>query len=927
MTIESLPVWTFEANWTDDVVESLEFFTKILTSKSGAEQRNAHRNTPRRMLEFKVSESGTARTLMNNFIELHGGSRIYLPLWFDQYETTLVSPSGAKNLFVPIVDVMLSVDDVVFITNGDPLVYELAEIASFAADRIVTKANLTKTWDVGTRVFKLVQAQFVDQPSLEEMSSLVDEGNVKFLVMEANPWEIQVVETFGPLINQGTSFVSHSYHDLSDPTGRTEEQFMMAAAFFAAWDAIKDEPGAEYDDAARYYRELAQGILDAIGDGEDRTPILRYPVSADSEFLNLPNYRFAARSNAPIGDTPLTETFTAVDNVLFIPDASGTEDPINRVWQIYPATAELFFPMAWAPSYDYEVPTVDLSFEIDDWVETVDGVSIPIPVTAPDDIDDWNVVYSYDSTEAVEIGNAFQLLPAISRVRNETAVYAGDISHWSERALTRAITMDGRAGMDVYWSRVRAQFRKTDLKGRRVDDQRWIFQQMPLVDALPPLDDVPKGFFSYSDHPGAVPPTAVESMDSSWTGYNFWSRDTNGDLIATTPVPGALSRVQFGRKFAEQWRQAETYQDPDQYLYVSISCTRKPVLASGEYFLIWMSSSEDDEDETDRWFADIGSKVAFVATALASAPIEFLIPLSDFKKRTYNGAGVSLWGATMPAGQIIKSFGISAEFNNNISIRLREMRLLAGPNAGWVTTNLAKAKKGYAMAFAPGVTPSLINLNIDQQRFNGMNFSPMHGYQFADYWKIAETEANTIYAGLTINDLPIPNRVTNAIEYPISATTAGAVTKTAAALLMEQQLRFLDHAQKEYDADGGDLGPFAHTYTMNTYDRLLFKDEAHSKWVYENFRPYTQWGGFQYRIAEGLAQAIELMGATTTYADSKALAITLLTGFTTWLNVAWPNLTGSWAGFDGLRVYSGDESDYVHRFTGDENPFVEVYSE
>lgn len=930
MAIENIPVWSFQADWENNVVETLEFFTNILTSRTGAEQRRANRNTPRRMVEFDVTVADAERSMMQNFIRLHGGKEIYLPTWFDQYETIANSPAGAKNVFFPIEDqnVMLGVGDKVFITNDDPLDYELGEIASFATDKIVLVSNLVKTWPIGSRVYRMVKARFTDQPSISDLAPSVSQGTVRFMVREPNPLGIANPNVLGPLVTESTYYVSHSYHDLVDPTGRTEEQFMFSAAMFAAYDALKDEVGEEWDEASRFYLELAQNTLDAIGDGTTNTPILRAPVNANSEILNLPHYRFAARSNAPVAQLNLTEAFTAVDNQIFIQDFNQRGNIVNKIWRIYPTTAELHFEAPWSRAFDYETPTVDVSFIIDEWTEDETGVTFPLPMGVPDEIDDWNVVYSFDTSVVVEIGNAFKLLPAISPMRAATSAYAGEISHWSERALTRAIAMDARAGLATYWSRLRAQYRKTDIKGRHVNDQRWIFEQMPNVAAIPAINDIPKGFFCYSTNAGADAPIGIEATDASWTGYNFISRDANGDWIATVPADAVTARTQIGRVFADQWRQSESFQAADQYLYVQVACNRKPVLANGDYFLVW-ASSKDDDDEGARWFADIGSKVAFVATTLGSGTvIDFLIPITDFKKRSYNSLGVSVWGATMPAGQILKSFGISAEFKLTYSMRLRSMRLLSGVDAAWVSANLTVAKRGYPMPFAPGVAPSLTNLAMDQQRFLGENFSPLHGYQFPDFWKIAEAEANAIYPGLAVTDLPIPARPSNVIGYPISpTTTVGAFTKTPAALLMEQQLTFLDHAQKEYDADGGDLGPFAHTYTMNTYDRFLFDDPAHSKWVYENVRPYTQWGGFQYRIAESLAQTIDVIAADTTFWDSRTLAMTLLTGFITWINTAWPNLDGVYAGFDGLRVFSGDEADYAHRFSGDENPFVEVYSE
>lgn len=928
MTIESLDAWVFEPNWETPIIEGLEFKTNILTSKWGAEQRIAHRDTPRRTFEIDLTVAGGERPHMEQFIRNNGGRRFYMPIFVDRYELSDDMNGGTSEAFMDTDGMMIAAGDVIMVKDPNSHECDLYEVDSFTSTKINIVGETWRYWPAGSFVYKVQQAQFVDQIALDEIGHSASVGAVKVLIMDSNPLIIQEPEVTGPLITLGRFYVSHSYHDMSDPTGRSEEQFMMGGAFLAAYDALKNDDA----ESADYYFDRAMEILSdtALGLGDEQSNIIR-SYWADDPFSTLPHYRFAARSNAAIGETTLDQTFEVnADNSLVIPDYYATGDSIERVWKIYPTTAKLFIEKPWSPAYDFETPTVDVSLDITDWSITDDGIEVPLPVEADDEIEEWNLVYTYENGKAIDIGRAFELLPAIQPTRPFTSIYAGEMHHWTERTLSRAVTILNDMGNWVadYYEGMLDSWRKSDLRARRIDDQRWIFEPMPLVDPIPSLDDVPKGFFCYSNHSSASAPIGTFGTDADWTGYNFWSRDTNGDWIAETDVPDALSRVQIGRNFSDQWRQAASFQDADQYLYVSVSCTRKPVLANGEYFLVWASSKDDDTEE-DRWFADIGSLAPFVATSLASGTvIEFLIPLANLKRRTYNGAGVSVWGSAMPAGQILKSFGISAEFNDNIGIRLRGMRLLSGSSAAWVTSNLTKAKKGYPMAYAPGVSPTLVTLHIDQQRFTGPNFSPLHGYQFPEFWKNAEAEANSIFAGLTVNDLPIPDRTTNVIGYPITATTSvGAVAKTPAAMLMEQQLRFLDHAQKEYQADGGTLGPFAHTYTMNTYDRFLFNDSTHSKWVYENARPYTQWGGFQYRIAEGLAQTIDTIGATAAYSDSKTLATTILTNFMTWLNGAWPNLTGTWAGFDGIRVFSGDEADFAKRFSGDENPFLENYED
>lgn len=935
MAIGALPVWSFEPNWDGEVVETLKWLTDILTSPTGAEQRRSMRDMPRATYEFSVLVAENQRAFMANFINMHGGRQVYLPLWYDKYEVN--ATSSFKNVFMNVTDdFMIAPNDICIITNGDPFVFDLFEVDSVSTDRFRAVSNLSRSWPAGSYVYKVIEAQFDEQPQPSSQNSFVDSVRVRFRSMQPNDIRfigeipIRGVPPKGrPMVQPASKLVSATYQDTDDPAGTAKDQFIMAAAMLAAHEVLLAETTDEAIEACDYFKDLGLDLMDAIGDGDENTPILRAPIPADSETINLPHWLFVARGSETVHVASLDDTFTtsADGQYLTIPAGNFRGQSVEHIYGIYPPTAELFLRNPFSPAYDYENPTVDLMWEVPTWeTNEDDGTTFVIPDTAEDlHLPSWNIVYRYPSTRMLELGQAYHLIPTIHAVQADVVHYTPDTLKFAERALTRAIALDSRAGMPAAWTALRSSWRKSDLKGRQIDDQRWIMRPMPLADPIPALTDWPKGFFSYSDNASARSPGVVESTDQAWTGYDFWTRDTNGDVIGTVPTDVAPTRVQYGRAFSDQWRQSQTFQDPDQYLYVAVSCSLKPT--GSEFFLVWVSSADDDDDETHRWFADIGSLGSFVATTLVSGNvIEFLIPRTSFKKRTYDVDGNTTWGSTMPAGQILKSFGISAEIVNTYTIRLRAMRLLAGPSTGWVTSNLALAKKGYVMPFAPGVSPAFINANLEKQEFMGTNGSPLHGYQLADTWKLLETEANSKFAGLVPGSLPVPDRTTNVIGYPISATTTvGVVSKTPAALLIEQQLLFLKAAQEEWLADGASEGPFAHTYVMNTYDRLSFVDQAHSQWTYENFS-YSGWGGYQYRVVESLTQLIDMVGANPIYSDVKTLAIGLLTKFMAWVAAAWPNLDGQLGSVDGVIIHSGDETSY-HQFTGEEYPVIEGYIE
>lgn len=189
--ILNIPVWPFEANWDEDVRETLEWLTDVLTSPSGAEQRRSLRKYPRRTVEFSVVAKGRARALLDNLIMHHGGRDIYLPLWHEAHISSAVTLAGSD--FIPcttIVDGEISVGDIVMIGDGTPFNYELAEIEAMTAAGISTVGVLAKTWQPYSRIHPVRKARFTDQPEATRKTDDLATADVRFITSQANKDEI-----------------------------------------------------------------------------------------------------------------------------------------------------------------------------------------------------------------------------------------------------------------------------------------------------------------------------------------------------------------------------------------------------------------------------------------------------------------------------------------------------------------------------------------------------------------------------------------------------------------------------------------------------------------------------------------------------------------------------------------------------------------
>lgn len=902
MAVETLPVWPFEPNWSGNYTEAMEWLTDILTSPKGAEQRRSLRLYPRKNIEFSSVAAGNDRQVLRQFLEAHSGRTFYLPQWHESYRSIEDVVAGSN--FIPCPGANnggIRIGDVIFIGGVKARQYELAEVQGLSPTGITLVAAIERDWPAFSKVHPVRKARLDDQPTLRKVTDNATSFTTTFRIMEQND-DVALenpVRDGGPMLMDG--LITNSYHEetgrggyFHSASGTSEGQLIFIYGALRAYEALQVGT-VEERVAGDYYLKLAQEMLDAMGDGSTTGPMLRQPVPTDPNTITLMHWLFAARGDVPEqGMIYEFETVPSAGKLVIPLNANG--NTVHRVWQIYPSTSELLYESPYSPSFDVISPGADTSVEITEWEKVGDTTVITIPsgASAPT----WKIVYGYSKPTSIPMGEGYEALPSWTRIAPGYAACAPDTFRWFEQAMERAVALDERAGKAIDWQRLRLAMRRSAVKGQAITDLREVFRQLPGFQPIPASGE-PEGMHCSSDHPDATPPIAP-GLDNNWTGYDFWSRDGNGDIIGNIPPSSSVSTVQIGRRFSERWRTVTSYQDADEFLFVSIASSKKPVALSNEFFLIYLSGSAD-LDPAQTWYADIGSLASFVATT--GDVIEFFIPRSAFRLRTYDGSGNTVWGSTIPAGTSIENFGVLSEMSGTYQVRLREMRL--------VSDDTAEAVKGAPMPFFPGALPFTINADTIRQQFIGRNGSPFHGYQLPDFWWWIEVDAEAVHPDLTVADLPVPNRTTGAIAYPILPLTTGGVSKPKHALLMEQQLLFLKHAQLQWNDDGGDLGPFAHTFVLNTPARSSIGNPAPHTWIYRNDNPNTRWVGYQVRVIESLALLIDLAKSNTAFNDAVELAEQMAEDWLNWLNVSWPNLDGEVVGSETIYGMPTDFDDPV----------------
>ncbi len=187
-----LPVWTIRPNWSQGVLERLEWLTDVHTSDTGVEQRIAVRLSPRRSFEITVNPTRADRSYLDLVLHRLGSAEWLFPLWHDQGKLDDAATAG---------DVEIEFDNTFreHQDGGYAILYlstfewEVVQIESQSATGVGLAAPLDKAWPAGTKVYPLRRAMIQTDTSLKALTSRVGESVLLFQLNEANDY----VEGFG----------------------------------------------------------------------------------------------------------------------------------------------------------------------------------------------------------------------------------------------------------------------------------------------------------------------------------------------------------------------------------------------------------------------------------------------------------------------------------------------------------------------------------------------------------------------------------------------------------------------------------------------------------------------------------------------------------------------------------------------------------
>jgi hypothetical protein len=178
-------VWPFKPNWSESVVERLEWATNVLTSVTGAEQRSSARLSPRRTFEFMVSNAYEDRTYFDNYMQVRGADTWWMPVWFNRAKVEEEVPAGS-------VEIPVDARFKEFIGNSTVIVYIgdrpfKLSVLRVEEDRLILKTATTRVIPARSVVYPALLARLDEQPgSIYRHAAVAMASSVRFIVVQSN---------------------------------------------------------------------------------------------------------------------------------------------------------------------------------------------------------------------------------------------------------------------------------------------------------------------------------------------------------------------------------------------------------------------------------------------------------------------------------------------------------------------------------------------------------------------------------------------------------------------------------------------------------------------------------------------------------------------------------------------------------------------
>jgi hypothetical protein len=194
MAVPPFPLWSIRPDWTDGIIERLEWLTDVLPSEIGVEQRRALRLTPRRYMEANFSVYGADRTFLESLLQQKGRSNFLIPLWHDKVVLPATLVGGTTYLPFDNTRREFTTGGYAVLMGDTTFDFEILNVIGQDQYGIQLEGGLGRDWGIGSTLHPLRVAVLVNSASMSNDTSRIGKATVLFRIAEANPYPAEHIE-------------------------------------------------------------------------------------------------------------------------------------------------------------------------------------------------------------------------------------------------------------------------------------------------------------------------------------------------------------------------------------------------------------------------------------------------------------------------------------------------------------------------------------------------------------------------------------------------------------------------------------------------------------------------------------------------------------------------------------------------------------
>lgn len=185
----AIPIWPFEADWTNPISETLSWLTAIQQSPTGSEQRQSLRITPRRQLDFPVQLYGEERAYFEVMLSKFGRGKWYVPLPQDEVRVE----AGALLSGTTSLPIDANFHEIIpgsfLVVRASCYLIELVEVTSVGSGTIGISA-LVNSYPAGAAIAPAFVGQISEAVKMSRITTRIFSGTVRFTALQQNAWPI-----------------------------------------------------------------------------------------------------------------------------------------------------------------------------------------------------------------------------------------------------------------------------------------------------------------------------------------------------------------------------------------------------------------------------------------------------------------------------------------------------------------------------------------------------------------------------------------------------------------------------------------------------------------------------------------------------------------------------------------------------------------